>query len=208
LAKKVSANALPIEAAKIPYRRAKLLHATRQKPVHGLVSAITWIACILGPPIYIGGGMFAMAVIMMMWIPTFTLGLIVSASISSIETTRWKLVVKNASTAPFPVTGMEHWLLSGRPLLDIEVVDPASRDQIDQALGGHDVSWLSDRVARVESAPTLHLKCGSLKPFPGGDPLMWVAIRDALTSIHAAHPITAVHMGGYVKPRETRELLA
>jgi len=117
----------------------------------------------------------------------------------------------------FPIEGYDDWLISGRPLLDVELASPIDRDALAAQLDRleafsveanqsirwvQEVRWLSDRLVRIETRPTLIQPTRKLRPFYGGSHTMFQALMDdVLMPLHQRSGIAAVRMGGYVDRR-------
>jgi hypothetical protein len=117
----------------------------------------------------------------------------------------------------FPIEGYDDWLISGRPLLDVELTSPIDRDALAAQLDRleafsveanqavrwvQEVKWLSDRLVRIETRPTLIHPTRRLRPFYGGSHTMFQALMDdVLMPLHQHSGIAAVRMGGYVDRR-------
>lgn len=103
---------------------------------------------------------------------------------------------------PFPVEGYDNWLLSGRPIMDIEFGQPVEEAALPEAFADRFVvTWLTDRVVRIESMPVIHFASQGIKSFYGGDPEVLKYVLYALTSLRDSHGIVAVRMGGYLDRR-------
>ena len=120
--------------------------------------------------------------------------------------------------ADFPIEDFDAWLLSGRPLFDIElrgIVDRASlaarlrsieaysAEQQSSVKWVEDVSWLDENVVRVETRPTLITPSTSrIRPFYGGShDLFKRLVAEVLVPLHREVGIVTVRMGGYVNRR-------
>jgi hypothetical protein len=117
----------------------------------------------------------------------------------------------------FPIEGYDDWLLSGRPLLDVELTQAIDRAALAEQLDRleafsveanqsirwvKDVAWRSDTVVRIETRPTLVQPSRKLRPFYGGSHLMFQRLMDdVLMPLHQRSGIAAIRMGGYVDRR-------
>jgi hypothetical protein len=115
----------------------------------------------------------------------------------------------------FPIEGYEDWLISGRPIFDIEIgrpIDPAwLLTQLERLPKAYSVSakaevswveevrWLDDRLVRIETRPTLIEPASHIAPFYGGSHAMFGTFqREVLAQLHGYAGIVAVRMGGYL----------
>ncbi len=118
----------------------------------------------------------------------------------------------------FPIEGYDLWLISGRPLLDIELVraiDPASLmmklEELPRAYSVsvnaevpwvEEVKWLDDHTVRIETRPTLVEPPSRIEPFYGGSHQMFgVFVQQVLGPLHHHAGIIRVCMGGYLTRR-------
>lgn len=118
----------------------------------------------------------------------------------------------------FPIEDYELWLLSGRPLLDIELaraIDPtwlvARLAQLPRAYSVstksevpwvEEVKWLDDRTVRIETRPALVEPPGRIEPFYGGSHQMFgTFLQQVLGPLHYHAGIARVRMGGYLTRR-------
>jgi len=119
---------------------------------------------------------------------------------------------------PFPIEGYDDWLLSGRPLLDIELAAPIERDWLSERLvklrafsvGSNtevpwvlDVQWLDELLVRIETWPSLvQPDTSRIEPFYGGSSVMFAQfVTEVLVPLHARVRIKALRMGGYIDRR-------
>lgn len=117
----------------------------------------------------------------------------------------------------FPIEGYDDWLLSGRPVFDLELRAPVDREQLAAELRGiqafsgeanqmvrwvEDIAWLSDTRVRVETRPALIHPSRRIEPFYGGShPLFRQLLSEVLAPLDARVGIAAIHMGGNVDRR-------
>jgi hypothetical protein len=117
----------------------------------------------------------------------------------------------------FPIEGYDDWLLSGRPVFDLELRAPVDREQLAAALRGiqafsveanqtvrwvEDISWLSDTRVRIETRPTLIHPTRRIEPFYGGShQLFKQMLSEVLEPLDARVGISGIHMGGNVNRR-------
>jgi hypothetical protein len=120
-------------------------------------------------------------------------------------------------TQRFPIEGYDDWLLSGRPVFDLELRAPVDRAQLAVELRGiqafsveanqvvrwvEDIAWLSDTRVRVETRPTLIRPSRRIEPFYGGSHhLFKQMLSEVLEPLDARAGIAAIHMGGNVNRR-------
>ena len=114
----------------------------------------------------------------------------------------------------FPLEDYDAWLISGRPLFDIELASDvdrtllAARLRTIEAFSGEanapvkwveDVTWIDDRVVRVETRPTLVTpSTGKIRPFYGGSHVLFRRlVTEVLIPLHRESGIVTVRMGGY-----------
>jgi len=186
----------PREARSRTVRIERLLYAQGQRPsgaaaMAGALGILTLFGAAVAPlGILAGAGCGALAAYAM------RLGDRGRAYAELAKAARW----------PFPVLGYDDWLLSGRPICDLEFGSPPKRTEVERALRGvarvAALTWLSDTLLRMESQPILHNAGEGILPFWGGDPreLQQVA-RRVLVPLHETHRIVAVRMGGYLDRR-------
>jgi hypothetical protein len=187
----------PRESQSLGLRVERLLYATGQHPPNA--SALVVAA--------IGGSLFG-AFVGPLWL---LLGAASSGAL--VYGARWtahsrvaKALASVAGELPFPVEGYDDWLLSGRPIMDVEFERSPARADVERRLRSSarvaDVTWLSDTLLRLESLPILHVPAHEIPSFWGGDPreLQMVA-RRVLVPLHDTHRVVAVRMGGYLDRR-------
>ncbi len=125
---------------------------------------------------------------------------------------------ESATGQGFPIDGYEDWLLSGRPILDVELtrsIDPAwlvsMLDTLPRAYSVsakaevswvEEVRWLDDRTVRIETRPTLIEPPNRIAPFYGGSHAMFgTFVMQVLGPLHHHAGIASVRMGGYLTRR-------
>jgi hypothetical protein len=117
----------------------------------------------------------------------------------------------------FPIEGYDDWLLSGRPVFDLELRARVDREQLAVELRGiqafsveanqlvrwvEDIAWLSDTRVRVETRPTLIHPSRRIEPFYGGSHRLFKQmLSEVLEPLDARVGIAAIHMGGNVNRR-------
>jgi hypothetical protein len=121
------------------------------------------------------------------------------------------------ASCPFPIEDYEDWLISGRPILDVELSEPPDREWLTEKLKitaysvklhmqlpwVENVSWLSDTLVRIETRPML-VETGEKKvePFYGGSHILFQQLLDnVLYPLHRQTPIVVVRMGGFADRR-------
>jgi hypothetical protein len=122
------------------------------------------------------------------------------------------------SAQGFAIEGYEDWLISGRPIFDIELrqsIDPAwlvtQIERLPKAFSVstksevswvEEVRWLHDRLVRIETRPTLIEPPSRIAPFYGGSHAMFATFQvEVLAPLHSYAGIAAVRMGGYLTRR-------
>ncbi|HEY5951056.1 MAG TPA: hypothetical protein VIV40_36445 [Kofleriaceae bacterium] len=186
----------PHEAAALGLRTERVLFATGQTPTTAGLMALPIAGLMIAGWVVapIGGLLGAGA------------GALVSFVMRRHDRSVAARALSHAQRWPFFVDGYEDWLLSGRPIFDIEFGSPPNRAEVERRLRQlarvAELTWLSDVVIRVESQPILHHAEQGLLPFWGGDPreLQQIA-RLMLVPLHEAHRVVAVRMGGYLDRR-------
>ena len=196
------------DARRLNLRSERVLHAVGRSPVGaGTVAAIGFGGLMSGAQLgVIGAGIGAVA------------GLIGGTWVA-IRTNRRNAgaVARLIPWAGFPVEGYDDWLISGRPVLDLELTASLDRDafavELDQLEAFSveanrpirwvsEVAWLSDTVVRIETRPTLIHPSRKLRPFYGGSHIMFQELMSrVLVPLHKQVGIVAVRMGGYVDRR-------
>ncbi len=64
------------------------------------------------------------------------------------------------------------------------------------------LSWISERIVRVESEPVLHRAAQGISSFWGGDPTQLAALVErVLLPLAKSYGVVAVRMGGYLDRR-------
>jgi len=191
-----------------PDRRNRIMHATGKTPDGaGTVLGLMIGSAVALAPIGGVGGVLGLVG-----------GLIAGISLVAGGNRRHlKTALLSPTKHGFAVEGYEDWLLSGRPIFDLELAGPpdevwlAARLQItaysvakamDVPWVEH-VTWLSSTLVRVETKPMLVEPAGNaIAPFYGGSQVLFEQlIREVLVPLHATSGIVAVRMGGYVDRR-------
>lgn len=186
----------PREARSIELREDRLLYATGQTPADTRIMAI----------VIFGGAIVGMIVAPMFAVVGGAAGTGLSIALRQNDRTKLARALARATRWPFPIDGYEDWLLSGRPICDIEFGSPPDRDEVERKLRGvaraADIAWLTDRLVRMESEPIMHVAEHGIPSFWGGDPreLQQLA-RAVLVPLHETHRIVGVRMGGYLDRR-------
>ena len=118
----------------------------------------------------------------------------------------------------FPIEGYDDWLISGRPIFDLELemaIDPSTLTTMLESLprawsiGANaevswvvEVMWLDAKLVRIESRPTLVEPPSRIEPFYGGSHAMFETFRaQVLAPLHQHVGIASVQMGGYLSRR-------
>ncbi len=203
-----STLALAEDTRSLRYRTERVLFATGRTS-HGL-------GAILGIAAGVGVGWFAYGPIP--GVLGTTVGIIVGSSVVLGNNRRNAQRADSQLMADFPIEDYDAWLLSGRPLFDIElrgIVDRASlgarlrsieaysAEQQSSVKWVEDVSWLDENVVRVETRPTLITPSTSrIRPFYGGShDLFKRLVTEVLVPLNREVGIVTVRMGGYVNRR-------
>jgi hypothetical protein len=193
----------PQEASSMKLRTDRLLYATGQVPTTaGKLMTLIVVGLIcgggIGATIGVGG---ALGILFGTGAGTFGAWLARRG-----DHRRLERALAASQQYPFPVEGYENWLLSGRPQLDVEFAAPVDdgslEDMIRTTNRNMTLTWLSDRVIRIECEPVMHMAAQGIKSFWGGDPDMFALIvRRVLEPLHGKVGIVAVRMGGYLDRR-------
>jgi hypothetical protein len=202
---------LPREARKLPHRAERVVYATGSAP-HGFgtVAAFTLGGLTSGAGWFelIGMGVGAVA------------GAI-GGTVAAIQGNRRnaRKIADSVYGHGVPIEGYDDWLISGRPLFDIELataIDPtwlvAHLDRLPRAFSVsanaevswiEEIKWLGDKLVRIETRPTLIEPASSrIAPFYGGSHAMFSTfVAQVLGPLHAHAGVVAVRMGGYITRR-------
>lgn len=202
-------RAMPHEARRLKLRSERVMHAVSTSPSGiGMVAAFTLGGMTSGGQLGGAGvGIGALA------------GLVTGiATTIANNRRRVRLVARAVADAGFPIDGYDDWLLSGRPLFDVETARPIPRDWFlaqlphmsawsvsKQALVPwvEDVTWFSDTEVRVETRPSyIRPPTSRIDPFYGGSHDMFRKFMvEVLARLHADCEIRIVRMGGYIDRR-------
>lgn len=118
----------------------------------------------------------------------------------------------------FPLEGYDSWLLSGRPLFELELKAPIDRNRVAERLFAivafsgeanapvrwvEDLQWITDTLVRIETRPTLNQPTsGKFAAFYGGSHrLFQQCLNEVLRPLHLECGIAAVRMGGNLERR-------
>jgi hypothetical protein len=196
------------DARRLSKRDERILHAAGARPAGvGTVLLLT-----------LAGAMGAVQIFPPAWFVGVAAGFIGGVA-TAVSTNR-----RNAATVAnllppqrFPIEGYDDWLLSGRPVFDLELRAPVDRVQLEIALRSieafsveanqavrwvEDIAWLSDTRVRVETRPALIHPSRRIEPFYGGShPLFKQMLSEVLEPLDARVGIAAIHMGGNVDRR-------
>jgi hypothetical protein len=186
----------PAEANRLRDRDQRLLYATGQRPAGmGSILAAASTALVAagfaagpaGAGIAGLGAMFA------------SLGVIIARN------RRRAARIGPGVELAFPLEGFHDWLLSGRPIIDVELATACDRAFVAERVRGldWDVSWLDDQLLRIETWPRYVATYDTgIPPFWGGNPPVFIAIATRLLQpLHEHAGIVAVRMGGYLDRR-------
>ena len=201
---------LPREASTIEDRGERLVYATGgSRAGAGTVIAITFGGLTagggLGEPIGFAIG---------------SVGGLIAGLVTVIQSNRnnARRVQQAVSGQGFLIEGYDLWLLSGRPLFDVELarpIDPtwlvARLEQLPRAYSistksevpwVEELKWLDDRTVRIETRPQLVEPESRIEPFYGGSHQMFgTFLQQVLGPLHHHAGIAAVRMGGYLTRR-------
>jgi hypothetical protein len=193
----------PQEASSLALRTDRLLYATGQVPITSGNLFTILIGCltaggIIGVMAGIGG----------------PLGVLIGSGFGTVaawgarrsDHKKLDRALEASRQYPFPVEGYENFLLSGRPQFDVELAAPLEdgsfEDLIRTTNRNVTLTWLSDRIVRIECEPVMHMASQGIKSFWGGDEGMFASIaRRVLEPVHRTVGIVAVRMGGYLDRR-------
>ncbi|HEY5947456.1 MAG TPA: hypothetical protein VIV40_18260 [Kofleriaceae bacterium] len=204
---------LPLEARKLRHRAERVVYATGGTP-HGFGTVLG----ITAAGAFTGAG----------WIqflgPTgFVLGAVgglIGGLVTAVKVNRRnaRRAGESASGQGFAIEGYEEWLISGRPIFDVELIHPIDPSWLVTMLEAlpkaysvsvkaevswvEEVRWLDDRIVRIETRPTLVEPPSRIAPFYGGShPMFTTFVQQVLAPLHHHAGIAAVRMGGYITRR-------
>lgn len=104
----------------------------------------------------------------------------------------------------FPIEGFEDYVISGRPMFDVELERAVPRQIVEDMLGPNTftLTWIDDTLLRIETNPRIVYEPEVFEPFWGGDARQFAdLVSTFLIPLHARAGIVAVRMGGYVARR-------
>lgn len=201
---------LPREASKLNDRAARVIYALGSAP-HGAGTVIGFVA---------GGAFSGVGWFHLIGAGVGAVGGLVAGSIAAVQGNRRnaRRLVKTVSGHGFPIEGYDLWLISGRPLFDIELataIDPtwlsAQLERLPRAFSVsasaevswvETVEWLDDKLVRIETRPTLVEPASRFAPFYGGSHAMFgTFIEQVLRPLNEHAGVKAVRMGGYLVRR-------
>jgi hypothetical protein len=198
---------LPREARKVRNRAERVVYATGSAP-HGGGTVIAFAA---------GGAVSGVG-----WFELFGLGVGAVAGfcagiVAAVQGNRRnaRRAAESVSGHGFPIEGYDDWLISGRPIFDIELetaVDSAwlmtqlhdlpraySVSANAEVAWVEEVKWLDDKLVRIETRPTLIEPASKFEPFYGGSHAMFgTFVMQVLGPLHQRAGIASVKMGGYL----------
>ena len=202
-------RAMPHEARRLRLRSERVMHAASSSPSGvGTVAAIT-----------IGGlttgGQFGVTGVWIGMVGGF-LGGIFTVITGNRQNAR--SVARAVSNQGYPIEDYDDWLLSGRPLMDIETARPIDRawflEQVVRLTAWsvtrgtmvpwvEDVTWFSETEVRLETRPSyIQPPTSRIEPFYGGShDMMRRFMVEVLSIIHRQYEIRSVKMGGYIDRR-------
>ena len=202
-------RALPHEARRLRLRSERVMHAASSSPSGiGTVAAITVGGLTTGGQFGVTGVWLGMA------------GGFIAGVFTVISGNRQnaKSVARAVSNQGYPIEDYDDWLLSGRPLMDIETTKPINRDWfLEQvcrltawSVTKHamvswveDVTWFSETEVRLETRPSyIQPPTSRIEPFYGGSHDMFRRFMvEVLAIVHRQYDIRVVKMGGYIDRR-------
>ncbi len=145
----------------------------------------------------------------------------VAAGIAAVVGTKrrnLRAVATLATTVGFPIDGYDAWLISGRPLFELELQPPVEAAELTEALRAivafsaeanapvrwiENITWVTPTIVRIETRPALIQPSTSrIRPFYGGSHVLFEqCLADVLRPWHARRGIVALRMGGNVERR-------
>lgn len=203
-----STLALAEDTRSLQYRAERVLYATGRNP-HGIGAILA---------ITLGVGLSAVGLGPIGWIIGASAGLVSGTSLVLANNRRNARRADDDLMATFPIADYDAWLLSGRPLFDIELRGVADRASLSTRLRSieaysserresvkwvEDITWIDDTIVRVETRPTLVTPSTSrIRPFYGGShELFKRLVLEVLVPLDREVGIAGVRMGGYVNRR-------
>jgi hypothetical protein len=183
----------PKEARSLRVRVDRLLYATGHVPT--APGTLTWsfLGCVIIASIFLGAGVGFLAG------GALGSGAVLGLRVNDRRRAE-RALRRLRDELGCPVEGYEDWLLSGRPIIDVELWAAPDRAFCEQLLreDAIAVTWLSDKVLRIETAPTMHMAAQGIQSFWGGNPAVLLRVMKALRGYQA---IVSVRMGGYLDRR-------
>jgi hypothetical protein len=202
-------RALPHEARRLKQRSERVMHAASSSPSgFGTVAAISIGGLTTGAQFGPTGAWLGIAGGFIAGVVTVLTGNKQNA----------KSVARAVSNQGYPIDDYDDWLLSGRPLLDIETTQPIERQwflaQMSRLTAWsvtknthvawvEDVAWFSPTEVRVETRPSyIQPPTSRIAPFYGGSHDMFRRFMvEVLAVVHRQYEIRSVKMGGYIDRR-------
>jgi hypothetical protein len=198
---------LPREARTVRNRAERVVYATGSAP-HGGGTVFGFTA---GGAVS-GVGWFELAGMGVGAVVGFCAGIVAAVQGNRRNARR---VGESVSGHGFPIEGYEDWLISGRPIFDIELknaIDPAwlvtHIERLPKAYSVsanaevswvEEIKWLDDKLVRIETRPTLIEPASKFQPFYGGSHAMFgTFLMQVLGPLHQHAGIASVDMGGYL----------
>ena len=202
-------RALPHEARRLRSRSERVMHAASSSPSGiGTVAAITLGGLTTGGQFGVPGVWFGIA------------GGFIAGVFTVITGNRQnaKAVARAVANQGYPIEDYDDWLLSGRPLFDIETARPMNREwfleQVCRLTAWsvtkqmmvswvEDVTWFSETEVRLETRPSyVQPPTSRIAPFYGGSHDMFRKFMvEVLSIVHRQYEIRNVKMGGYIDRR-------
>lgn len=202
-------RAMPHEARRLRQRAERVMHAANSSPSgFGTVAAITFGGTATGGQFGLPGIWVGMAGGLVAGIATVVTGNRQNA----------RSVARAVANQGYPIEDYDDWLLSGRPLMDIETVQPIERAWLHEQLARltawsvtknthvawvEDVVWFAPTEVRIETRPSyVQPPTSRIQPFYGGSHDMFRRfLIEVLAIVHRQYQITSVKMGGYIDRR-------
>ena len=202
-------RALPHEARRLRFRSERVMHAASSSPSGaGTIAAITLGGLTSGAQFGVTGAWLGIV------------GGFIGGVVTVISSNRQnaKSVARAVANQGYLIEDYDDWLLSGRPLFDIETSSPINREWFLAQLPNltawsvtkqamvpwvEDVIWFSDSEVRVETRPSyVHPPTSRIEPFYGGSHDMFRRfMNEVLVRVHAQSGIRAVRKGGFIDRR-------
>jgi hypothetical protein len=202
-------RAMPHEARRLRSRSERVMHAASASPSgFGTIAAISLGGLTTGAQFGPTGA----------WIGTAG-GLLTGVfTVLTGNRQNARSVARAVANQGFAIVDYDDWLLSGRPLMDLETAQPLNRDWFLEHLARltawsvtknvhgawvEDVTWFSPTEVRIETRPSyIQPPTSRIEPFYGGSHDMFRRfLMEVLSIVHRQYEIRSVKMGGYIDRR-------